>query len=189
MQLTLEELLLTQIDNTKRTSKKQDIWIRGISTFYQIKELSIDERGRNGQEFLQTVFKCGGYKVRGDNEKTGDWDIKINNWRIEVKSACMDRQGKFQHENLHKTNNYDFVFFLDIAPDDIYFSCLKYKNIPFNILHERGNDSNKEKRVTGAGYKYDFKYKETDKKLPRYHGKVTKVQDIINIFKLCLQDN
>jgi hypothetical protein len=37
-----------------------------------VRSLSIDERGRNAQEFLQSVFKLGGFRTQGDNEKTGN---------------------------------------------------------------------------------------------------------------------
>jgi len=186
----LDEIFLTQIDKTIDSAKNEDIWKPGISKFYKVKQLSIDERGRNGQEFLQTVFKIAGYKTQGDNEKTGDWDIKINNKRVEVKTACMDRTKKFQHENVHRTNNYDFLFFLDIAPEDIYFAVVKYCDIPWDALHERGNDSDKSKRVTGAGYKYDLKYDTknlNDKKLPKHWGKVATVDDIVKIYEDCLK--
>lgn len=185
----LDELFLSQIEQTKISAKRKDVWLPGISKFYKVKELSIDERGRNGQEFLQNVFKLMGYRTQGDNEKTGEWDIKINNWRVEVKTACLDRSGKFQHESLHKTNNYDFVFFLDIAPDNIYFAVTKYKDIPFDIIHERGNETQRTKRTTGVGFKYDFTYKTGDKKIPKYHGIVNTVEDMKNIFEHCLNEH
>ncbi len=182
--LSLDDLFIQQIKNTKQSCKTQDPWSPDCK-FIAVRSLSIDERGRNAQEFLQSVFKLGGFRTQGDNEKTGNWDIKINNWRVEVKSATMDRTSKFQHESVHKTNDYDFIFFLDIAPNEIYFSCCKYVNIPWNLLHERGNESKRDKRTTGAGFKWDFKYNEKDKRLPSTYGCVKKVEDIISIFQKC----
>lgn len=182
--INLDELFLNQIVNTKLTCKNKNPWIPS-SKFIAVHSLSIDERGRNAQEFFQKIFRLEGYRTQGDNEKTGDWDIKINNWRVEVKSATMGRTGTFQHDGIHKTNNYDFIFFLDIAPDQIYFSCCKYDDIPWDLLHERGNETNKTKRTTGAGFKWDFKYNANHKKIPRWNGRVNTVYDIITIFKKC----
>lgn len=182
--LNLDELFLKQIENTKITCKKPNPWTKNCK-FFAITELTKDECGRNGQEFLQKVFNLGGYKTQGDNEKTGNWDIKVNNWRIEVKSAILGRNGGFQHDGIHKTNDYDFIFFLDVAQNEIYFSCCKYDNIPFESLHERGNESKRDKRTTGSGFKWDFRYTEKCKKLPPYHGCVKKVEDIISIFQKC----
>ena len=41
------------------------------------------------------------------------------------------------------------------------------------------------KRRTGAGFKWDFKYNEKDKRLPSTYGCVKKVEDIVSIFNKC----
>lgn len=180
----LKEIFIKQIENTVKTRKKPTLWNEKCN-FHLIKSLSIDERGRNAQEFIQKIFKCKGYRVQGDNEKTGNWDIKINNYRIEVKTATLDCNRNFQHEGINMTNDYDFIFFIDVSPNDIYFSCCRYNDIPFKQLHERGNESNRTKRVTGKGFKWDFKYDEKNKKKPKYSKLVKTIDDVISIFKNC----
>lgn len=182
LDIEINDLFLKQIESTLKTSKKPDPWLTQ-SKLRPIKLLSIDERGRNGQEFLQAIFKLAGFKTAGDNEKTGEWDIKIQNWRIEVKSACRGRSGTFQHESLKNTNNYDFVFFLDVDLDKIYFGCCTYNEIPWDHLHYRA----KANRPTGAGYKWDFNPDSKKSiKLPAHYGIVNTVGDVIKIFNECL---
>jgi hypothetical protein len=77
---------------------------------------------------------------------------------------------------------------LDIAPDDIYFACVKYEDIPFDKIHERGNETKRFKRATGAGFKYDFKYDDNNQNLPKHNGIVKTIDDIVNIFKNCLEN-
>lgn len=183
----LKNLFIEQVKNTAKTRKKVSLWNENCD-LYCVKRLSIDERGRNAQEFFQKIFSKK-FRTQGDNEKTGDWDIKIENWRVEVKSATIDCNGKFQHDGVRMTNNYDFIFFLDISTNDIYFSCCHYNSIPFDSLHERGNDSIRTKRVTGNGFKWDFKYDEKNKKKPKYNGLVKTIDDVITIFEKCLNES
>ena len=42
--------------------------------------------------------------------------LKIGNNRIEIKSTTFNCNGSFHHNGLHKTNNYDFVFFIVSLP-------------------------------------------------------------------------
>jgi len=197
----IKKLFIEEIETTIKSAKNPDPWEKiPHCSFYPIKHLSIDERGRNGQEFIQNVFKgrkkCvhvkiegvndKPYSVKGDNEKTGEWDIKINNHRIEVKTACMDRARKFQHEGVKKTNNYDFIFFLDVTPnDEIYFGVTHYKEIPWTDLHERG----KSNRPTGAGFKWDIKYNVVNSKTPTNWRVCNTVQDMIDTFEECCKRN
>lgn len=180
----LNKILIEEIENTKKTTKKSDLW-NEKSPFYGLKLLSIDERGRNAQNFILTVFKNLGYSVLDNDKINNEWDIKIKNYRIEVKGALIDRSKKFQHESVRKSDVYDFIFFVDIALDKIFFGCCKYSNIPFEFLHERGRSN----RPTGSGYKWDINpYSMKSKLKPIYYKEVCFDYEIKDIFEKCEND-
>ncbi|NWN45755.1 hypothetical protein [Candidatus Phytoplasma pruni] len=136
------------INNIKNKNQFQE-----NDLYYKIKNLSIDARGSFGQQFLVDGLKKIGLKTVNDNNKNKDWDIKVNNYRVEVKTATLDSQNKFQHEGIHKTHNYDLLIFLDIAPNQIFIKAVLYDEIDFSKLHQRGAGR---KLATGAGYKWDY---------------------------------
>lgn len=125
--------------------------------YYKVQKLSIDAKGSFGQKFLINGFKKNGFKAINDKDKNKDWDIKLENYRVEVKTATLDVNNKFQHEGIHKTSNYDLLIFLDIAPNNIYVKGILYNEIDFSKLHQRGAGR---KIATGVGYKYDFTLKQ-----------------------------
>jgi hypothetical protein len=124
--------------------------------YYKIQNFSIDAKGSFGQQFLVNGFKKNGFRSNNDNDKNKDWDIKLENYRVEVKTATLDVNEKFQHEGVHKTDNYDLLIFLDIAPNKIFVKGILYDDIDFDKLHQRGAGR---KIATGAGYKYDYSFK------------------------------
>ncbi len=140
------------INNLKKPPKfnEKDI-------YYKLKLLSIDARGSFGQRFLVNAFKQNGFKSYNDKDQNKDWDIKLKNYRIELKTATLDVNNKFQHEGIHKTDNYDLLVFLDIAPNQIFLKGMLYNEIDFEKLHLRGGGR---KTATGTGYKYDYNLKE-----------------------------
>ncbi|MEZ0180442.1 hypothetical protein ['Camptotheca acuminata' phytoplasma] len=98
-------------------------------------------------------MKQNGFKSFNDKDKNKDWDIKLENYRIELKTATLDVNNKFQHEGIHKTDNYDLLVFLDIAPNQIFLKGILYNEIDFSKLNLRGGGR---KTATGAGFKYDY---------------------------------
>lgn len=146
-----DEIYNETISNLKKQPKftKDDL-------YYKIQSLTNDAKGSFGQKFLVDGFKKNGYKSANDNDKNKDWDIKLENYRIEVKTATLDVNNKFQHEGVHKTANYDLLIFLDIAPNQIFVKGILYNDIDFSKLHQRGSGR---KIATGSGYKYDYTLK------------------------------
>ncbi|GLH60569.1 hypothetical protein HGD80_03405 [Paulownia witches'-broom phytoplasma] len=102
---------------------------------------------------MVNAFKQNGFRSFNDKDKNKDWDIKLENYRIELKTSTLDVNNKFQHEGIHKTNNYDLLVFLDIAPNKIFLKGMFYNEINFKKLHLRGGGR---KTATGTGYKYDY---------------------------------
>lgn len=130
------------------------------------------------------------------NNSHGDWDIEAFWLKIEIKTATLDVNNKFQHEGIKSNKEWDVIAFLDIAPNEFYVTFIHKDDFIFDIdkldnknkqikygtvklhnkiknIHYRGKDST-EQRATGAGYKVDFKLSEV--KL------VKTIKDIENIF-------
>ncbi|WHQ36400.1 hypothetical protein [Spiroplasma sp. SV19] len=146
-----DEIYDETIKNLKKPPK-----FNASDLYYKIKELSIDARGSFGQRFLVNAFKKSGFKASNDNDKNKDWDIKLENYRVEVKTATLDVNNRFQHEAVHNTANYDLLIFLDIAPNKIFIKGILYSEINFLETHQRGAGR---KNATGAGFKYDYSLK------------------------------
>ncbi len=136
--------------------------------FNGIKRLSIDERGRIGEHFLRDIFQELNKNVEYFDNDHGDWDIIVDNKKIEVKLATLDVNNKFQHEGIKSSKLWDLIAFVDVAPNNLYITFIHKNKFVFNNekgtfnlngeirnSHFRGKD-NGNKRATGAGYKVDF---------------------------------
>lgn len=82
--------------------------------FYKIKYLSIDQRGRIGEHLFNTFFKER--EIEYVDNPHGDWDIVIDGLKIEIKTATLGVNQKFQHEGIKENKLWDVVAFLDICP-------------------------------------------------------------------------
>ena len=163
--------------------------------FVNIKRLSIDQRGRLGEHFFVNVFKQLNLLESYNDNAHGDWDLEASGLKIEVKTATLDVNNKFQHEGVKANKAWDVIAFLDISPNDFYVTFIHKNDFEFNIdvfenncikkigtvllydqklnIHFRGKDGSDE-RATGTGYKVDFKLKDL---------KITKtIKDIENLF-------
>lgn len=163
--------------------------------FFDFRKLSIDQRGRVGEHFFKLVFKELNILNNYVNNAHGDWDIEADNFKIEVKTASLDINNKFQHEGVKENKLWDVVAFLDIAPNDLYVTFIHKDSFTFGIedekdsstiygkvklygkeqrIHFRGKDNIPSKRSTGAGYKVDFKLSQLKS--------IKTIKDIENIF-------
>jgi len=134
----------------------KDIWKNPAAAFAKYRELEIDKRGSLGERFYQKVFTelYGNerrFSIEYKDGDQGDWDIKINGWKFEVKTASLDTQKKFQTEGLKRDGDYDAVMFLGVVPDRLYVKFVAVNDIPFDRLHDRG------KAKTGRGHKWNLK--------------------------------
>ena len=139
--------------------------------FLNQRKISIDKRGSVGERFFaETLLKLYPRRIEYNDGDQGDWDLKINKIKFEIKTSTLDKSNKFQNEGLKKDGDYDGILFLGIAPNDLYIKFIKKSDIDFDNLvvksntgithlHNRGKDEKKEK-ATGAGYKCDFKISE-----------------------------
>lgn len=92
-----EEVYEYTVNNFKKNSK-----FKPNDLYFKIRQLQIDARGSFGQKFIMYGLKKNGFKARDDDDKNKDWDIEFENYRIEIKTATLDVNDKFQHEGALK---------------------------------------------------------------------------------------
>lgn len=165
----LDKTLQDIINSIYEKESSQDIWSN--SKFELQRKIQIDKRGSVGERFFASVLTeiYHPRRIEYKDGDQGDWDLKINGKKFEIKTSSLDTNNKFQNEGLKKDGDYDAILFLGIAPNNIYVRIVKKNDIDFDNLklsldseddcihlHNRGK-YNKKDRVTGAGYKCDFK--------------------------------
>ena len=101
--------------------------------FVNIKRLSIDQRGRLGEHFFVNVFKQLNLLESYNDNAHGDWDLEASGLKIEVKTATLDVNNKFQHEGAKANKAWDVIAFLDISPNDFYVTFIHKNDFEFNI--------------------------------------------------------
>ena len=142
---------------------------KSTSKYVKIRNLQIDKRGSFGERLLRDIFsKERNISLTYQDGDQGDWDIKINEIKIEVKTASLDVNGKFQNENIKDTKNCDYICFIGVAPDSMFIKLVKIDEIDFTSLHDRAS------KGTGAGYKWDFK--------PNSMTEVTTREEVVELF-------
>lgn len=151
--MDIKSIILKHIENVKTQRKPLKInWEGGI--YEEILSLPIDERGQVGEGLCAEILEMNGCKVKYDPNKTNvekGWDLISDGMKIEVKFATIGKTNPtFQHENLHPQRDFNGVIFIDIAPDDIYLTCLAKNEIEWKKLHHR--------KESGA-YKFDWNVK------------------------------
>ena len=161
----LENILIDILDNIF-IEDLPDKWKN--AKFLKQRMIQIDKRGSVGERFFaETLLKLYPRRIEYNDGDQGDWDLKINRMKFEIKTSSLDKNNKFQNEGLKQNGDYDGVLFLGIAPNDLYIKMIKKKDIDFDNLilktetgdihlHNRGKD-NSSKNATGAGFKCDFR--------------------------------
>ena len=146
--LELANAVFDEIEHEVNATSK---W-KSTSKYTRIRHLEIDKRGSFGERLLRDIFsKERNIALAYQDGDQGEWDIKINDIKVEVKTSSLDVNDKFQNEHIKNTPNCDFICFIGVAPDNLYMRLEKISEIDFSKLHNRGE------RGTGAGYKWDFK--------------------------------
>jgi hypothetical protein len=137
------------------TQEAKGSWSSPNSKYIRVKrDLSIDKRGSFGERFFASVLTTA-YPRRINIEykdgDQGDWDIKLNGHKFEIKTSTIDVNNRFQNEGIKETEDYYGILFLCVTPERLYVKFVKKSDIDFAKLHNRGA------RGTGRGYKWDFK--------------------------------
>ncbi|TSC95221.1 MAG: hypothetical protein CEN87_233 [Parcubacteria group bacterium Licking1014_1] len=156
-------------DLIKNRDHQKDNW-NEHSKYLLIKNLNNDETGEVGELLLQDIFTRNGHKVEYEKAVTSedkDWDIIIDDIKIEVKTATIGRTAKtFQHEKFFKNRNYDAFIFFDFTPNELYVTIGRKKDIVWKKLTKRMVNG-----VFTSEYKFDLSLKMIEE------GKTKKIKD------------
>jgi hypothetical protein len=99
-------------------------WIDSV--FESINKLKNDYSGKVGELFAEKssqLLELSSEYAEDKNSTDGTYDIKINEKKVEIKTARFGNQGAFQHENL-KNDGCDLYMFIDIMPNKFYITVL-----------------------------------------------------------------
>ncbi len=84
------------------------------------KNLPNSSKGDAGEEFVKRYVTKLGFTVE-KLERLGDWDIKINDKKFEVKLASEDVSGSFQFNHIRLDSKYDYLLCIGVTPDHLVF--------------------------------------------------------------------
>ncbi|MFH1968342.1 MAG: hypothetical protein ABIJ84_03075 [bacterium] len=185
--MEIEKIIIQIVEDLiKNRDHKRDNW-NAQSKFLPIKNLNNDETGEVGELLLYNIFSRNGYKVEHEKAITSDdkdWDIIIDDIKIEVKTATIGRVAKtFQHEKFFKNRNYDAFVFLDFTPNELWVTIGLKKDIIWKNLTKR-----MVRGIFTSEYKFDLSLKMLqdgkNKKMKRcYSSVINNEEDLINLFK------
>lgn len=118
------ETLINEVyrKNITRCLDAKTKWIG--SKYEVVKYLSTTDKGNFGEEFTTELLNKIEYDAERVNGGIGDFDILIKkaNIKLEHKMATEDVNDSFQFNALDKNKNYDYVFCLGVAPNEIFFN-------------------------------------------------------------------
>lgn len=135
-------------------TEAQSEWLDPKSKYKEYRSLQIDKRGSFGERFFsETLHKIFLRRIKFEYQDgdQGDWDLKINDVKFEIKTSSIDVNKKFQNEGIKQDGDYEGIMFLGVTPNNLYIKFVKKSEIDFSKLHNRGE------RGTGTGHKWNFK--------------------------------
>ena len=127
----LNKQVIEKIANNCVARRQRDLWSDTI--FEDVVELTNDERGDFGEEVFKAYKESHGFEVeylgtKNINPEDGTYDMIIEGKRYEVKTSFFGKANSWQHENIYCSGDkYDFIAFVDVMPDRIYFTELPYE--------------------------------------------------------------
>ena len=95
--------------------ENKSIWKNTDSKYKDYKILEIDKRGSFGERFFTQVLTQIYHrrlKIEYNDGDQGDWDLKFNGVKFEIKTYSLYVNKKFQNEGLKKDGDYDGIMFL-----------------------------------------------------------------------------
>ncbi len=109
--MDIADIAKAVFDEIEAEVDKMTKW-KSHSTYARIRHLQFDKRGSFGERLLRDIFsKERNISLTYRDGDQGDWDIKINNIRIEEKTSSLDINNKFQNEHIKDTPNCDYICF------------------------------------------------------------------------------
>lgn len=159
--------MANMIENMNSFIKNQseNPWDNAI--FGDIYHLSNDTRGKFGEQIISQLLHILKWDIQEDTSDKnihpdGHYDIKANNLRLEVKTACRGSNNSWQHEPLYDNAVFDacdYVIFLDFNYDHYYLTVCKSMDLPLggrSNIQMFGNKHGTLRKNKDDGYKLDF---------------------------------
>jgi hypothetical protein len=84
------------------------------------KNLPNSSKGDAGEEFIRRYAKELGFTVE-KLKRLGDWDLKIQGKKFEVKLATEDTSGNLQFNHIRYDSKYDYLLCLGVTPNHLFF--------------------------------------------------------------------
>lgn len=116
---TIDEFLMKQTENT--------LWKSGV--YKDLNLLKPDYTGQFGEKVFYKLVKKKIDNIEFHDErmtKDGTYDMKINNMKVEIKTARIGNKHTFQYENLH-SYGCDIYVLLSFLPNKYYISIFPKK--------------------------------------------------------------
>lgn len=85
------------------------------------KHLANTSKGDAAEEFIKVYALALGFEAEKNLRRLGDWDVKINDKKFEVKCATEDIAGSFQFNHIRYDYHYDFLLCLGVTPVNLLF--------------------------------------------------------------------
>lgn len=136
------------------STEARGAWGDPNALYYPYRSIQIDKRGSFGERVFEHLLLMAfprRIQIEYKDGDQGEWDLKVNGYKFEIKTSSLDVNGKFQNEGLQINGDFYGTLFLCVTPNKLYFKFVKKENIPWNTLHDRKGAG------TGSGYKWDHK--------------------------------
>jgi len=108
--------MLIKIAKEKHIDKK---WVD--KPLYLIKILANTSKGDLVEDFVTEYSNSLGFTAIKNPTRQGDYDVKINNQKFEVKMATEDVSGNFQFNHIRLDYKYDWLLCIGVTPSEILF--------------------------------------------------------------------
>ena len=102
-----------------REHAPEDIWQGSPLIGYRM--LGNTNRGEIGEEFIRRYLRAADIEV-GNGGRTARTDLRISDYRIEVKTASLGATGTFQFNHVRLDRDYNWLICLGICPNEIVFN-------------------------------------------------------------------
>jgi len=148
---------ITKAATEKLKTRVQSAWFNADGTpkeNYIWKISDNTPKGDAGEEIVGGIFKelyrelYEGYTVEVNivGAEKGDYDVIVTvkeldiTIKIEVKTATLDSNGKFQWNGLKKGIDYDYAFGLGVRPDDYIFAIQSHNYLENRLTTKMSRD-------------------------------------------------
>ena len=112
-----------------REHAPEDIWQDSPLIGYRM--LGNTNRGEIGEEFVRRYLSAHDIKI-GNGGRTSRTDLRIEDARLEVKTASLGANGTFQFNHVRLDRQYDHLLCLGICPKKVVFNTWRKGEIAEN---------------------------------------------------------